>query len=177
MKLIVLVAAAGLSVGNAGQEKWHINNDLELEDIQRDMSDACRSCVKTFAHIGQQVEEDDSVSEVSGANLAGMLKVYCDEEGDDDNDAGQACHQEFTGLNDMSTTECRLCFNDRNPLEICENLAEQPGGWQACAKTSLIEKLKTSLHERSIREKIAEKAGFQTSMQGKCTSESQSGGA
>lgn len=48
MKLIVLVAAAGLSVGNAGQEKWHINNDLELEDIQRDMSDASVELHLTF---------------------------------------------------------------------------------------------------------------------------------
>jgi len=40
MKLIVLVAAVGLSVGNAAQEKWKINNDLEEEDIQREMSDA-----------------------------------------------------------------------------------------------------------------------------------------
>lgn len=62
-----------------------------LRDLALVVTQACRSCVKTFAHIGQQVEEDDSVSEVSGANLAGMLKVYCDEEGDDDNDAGQAC--------------------------------------------------------------------------------------
>ena len=73
----------------------------------------------------------------------------------------------------MSTTQCHNCFDGLNPLEICENLAKQTGGWQACAEpTSLIEGVKTSLHERAIREKLAEyteKAGFLTSMQGKCS--------
>ena len=62
-----------------------------LRDLALVVTQACRSCVKTFAHIGQQVDEDDSVSEVSGAKLAGMLKVYCKEEGEEDNHACTTC--------------------------------------------------------------------------------------